>query len=770
MVAATEDDAPSVVGQVRAPHLIGVVSLGTAGPADGAAGPWPLDCSWSHGRLDEAGEATWSAAAATLRVAVEGRAIAIGDPEGGAGGGCRLPAGLAADPATVTDALWNGVVGPFLARARMAFDLDALPVPRDLAKAETHARAFLLTDPALPPQTKSLADEDLATLSPEVRAAFVEARGAAPGGGAPTREGLAEAIAVGAALTTLGGDPTATEAVGDAVRRLAAASAATRRLVVTLHPEASELVAALSRHGTTPDDGIPAVRRWATERASEGIVAGGLSVRPDGAQAARVELARTLAALRGGWAVRRRRLREAGGRDDPRERTKGRFLGSVEVLGERYDLVLESEAADLELRVERAEAGNRRERGGDEGLALSVAVLRERPRAGRGLWVVVPREASAGEVATLLARLVDEVIVPKVAELVVGDDDGWDEVAPIPAAAAVPRGGAETDGGPEGNGVDVFDEAEVRRELARGEHDDRDAAALRNATLRRMIDDPRGPRRALVVASEGAAAAVDAVGVRAPHLAEVTATLRRHVQASARMGTPIRLPPLVMVGEPGTGKTWYLSRVAAALGVPFRAYPMNMASLSEGLAGSHPSWRGAGPGVVAAALLDEAVANPVVLVDEIDKAVPTPNNGDPYRAFYSLLEREGARAFRDEYLGVGMRADGVLWVATANDLRDVPAPIVDRLTVVEVPPIDPDHGAVVAVSVYGEANQRNRGFFAPEPAPAVVAALATRRPRDMRVAVEDAMTRAAARGAREVGTRDLPPPRGLRGRVGFARD
>lgn len=129
----------------------------------------------------------------------------------------------------------------------------------------------------------------------------------------------------------------------------------------------------------------------------------------------------------------------------------------------------------------------------------------------------------------------------------------------------------------------------------------------------------------------GAIAAIDDLEARAPHLGALTGIVRRNVRASLYMGIPMFLGGTVLVGDPGVGKTWALARIARALGLPFRNHSMNLSSLSEGLSGSHPSWRNASPGVVAKALLREEVANPLILVDELDKAASGSHNPDPFR-------------------------------------------------------------------------------------------------------------------------------------------
>lgn len=278
---------------------------------------------------------------------------------------------------------------------------------------------------------------------------------------------------------------------------------------------------------------------------------------------------------------------------------------------------------------------------------------------------------------------------------------------------------------------------------------------------------PEGRWRDLAEVPPGALEALDDLGRRAPHLDAVTDLVRRQLRASLAIGLPVALPPLLLVGAPGVGKTWYLSRLAGVLGVPFRSYPFNISTLGEGLSGSHPSWRNAGPGLVAKTLLRERLANPLLFCDEIDKPVQNGWNRDPYGPLYTLLDRSGSKEFADEFLQFAMDASRVCWVMSGNTTDPLPDPIVDRLTVLTVPGMSATQVAAVTMSIYAEANAARRGYFAPEPGPDVVDGLLDLNPRSIRVVLEDAMVTAAAAGRRALAADDLRP-RGRRTyRIGF---
>lgn len=283
-----------------------------------------------------------------------------------------------------------------------------------------------------------------------------------------------------------------------------------------------------------------------------------------------------------------------------------------------------------------------------------------------------------------------------------------------------------------------------------------DGVPVRHAALEALLTaGEEGRWRALARPTTAAVEGVGRLAARAPHMAPVIDLVVRRLRAATVIGLPVALPPLLLLGPPGVGKTWLMGKVAAELGVPFRSFAMNLATVGDTLSGSHTIWKATRAGLVATTLVREEVANPLFLVDELDKPPPASVFGDLYRPFHTLLEPEGARGFTDEHLGVPMDASKVIWVAAANAVDEIPPPIVDRLTVVEVGAMSRDDRRSVLRSVYAEANLLFRGFFDPDPAPAVLDRLADAPPRRARLAIEEAMARAAAEGRRTVRAADV---------------
>ncbi|MBX3608658.1 MAG: AAA family ATPase [Hydrogenophaga sp.] len=233
----------------------------------------------------------------------------------------------------------------------------------------------------------------------------------------------------------------------------------------------------------------------------------------------------------------------------------------------------------------------------------------------------------------------------------------------------------------------------------------------------------------------------------------------RGAPGEEEVSPPVRLPPLLLFGPPGVGKTHFCESLAKVLGVPVRRHPMDQAETSSALLGSDITWGNSRYGLVFDLLGMGEYANPLVILDELDKAqVINKSSGglsSPTGVLHSLLEPVSAANVRDISLDLEMNASQITWIATANYPWWVPATLRSRFKEFLITPPDAEQAIQLSRSVVKHA-LKAAGFREGEPDRRIVVALAHLSAREIYQATLGASAAAARSGSNLVAVHHLP--------------
>ncbi len=178
------------------------------------------------------------------------------------------------------------------------------------------------------------------------------------------------------------------------------------------------------------------------------------------------------------------------------------------------------------------------------------------------------------------------------------------------------------------------------------------------------------------------------LALAAPAFAAPLAEIRRTLALAAHAGRPSpRLRPLLLVGPPGVGKTWFARRVAQALDLPFGSLNLGGATDNRCLQGTARGWSAATPAWPIAEMARLGSPNPVLFLDEVEKAGgQRETNGRAHDTLLAMVEPESAGGWFDECLRTTADLRNVLWIMAANETRGIAAPLLSRVSVHQVAP------------------------------------------------------------------------------------
>ena len=184
---------------------------------------------------------------------------------------------------------------------------------------------------------------------------------------------------------------------------------------------------------------------------------------------------------------------------------------------------------------------------------------------------------------------------------------------------------------------------------------------------------------------------------RAPWMRAPLECLWRSARENVAQGRGFRVDPVLLLGGAGVGKTHLVQTLAALAEVPFRRLEGGVLTASFELGGTEVTWSTGTPGLAVRLIAETGAANPLILLDEVEKyTAGKGTGGDPRAALLPFLQRSTAASYACPYLQAPIDLSHVSWLLCANGLDGLSRPLLDRLTVFEVAaPRGPDLEALV---------------------------------------------------------------------------
>ncbi|MDD3937579.1 AAA family ATPase [Rhodoferax sp.] len=171
---------------------------------------------------------------------------------------------------------------------------------------------------------------------------------------------------------------------------------------------------------------------------------------------------------------------------------------------------------------------------------------------------------------------------------------------------------------------------------------------------------------------------METLAEKQPHMKEVVHFVMAQINMARRSQKPVRLQPMLLVGEAGVGKTHFAQALAQALSTTIHIQALDSDLTSSVFLGSDRKWGNSQHGVLFETVVLGRHANPIIVLDEIDKPSRSMSYASPVSSLYSVLEPVSAKGVRDISLMFEFDASQVTWIATANTAMYLDPPLRSR--------------------------------------------------------------------------------------------
>ena len=178
-----------------------------------------------------------------------------------------------------------------------------------------------------------------------------------------------------------------------------------------------------------------------------------------------------------------------------------------------------------------------------------------------------------------------------------------------------------------------------------------------------------------------------------PNFSDVVSFYEGALALHSRLNSRASLDPVLLIGEPGTGKTLFSQELSSALRSDLFIESMDSPDVSHSIIGTDKHWSNSSYGRIFSSIVLGEYINPVIILDEIDKSYKFSRSGAD--VFHSILERKTSSIFKDKCVDYTVDASWITWIATANEEQDIPRSILDRFQVFHINPLSKEQKACI---------------------------------------------------------------------------
>lgn len=233
-----------------------------------------------------------------------------------------------------------------------------------------------------------------------------------------------------------------------------------------------------------------------------------------------------------------------------------------------------------------------------------------------------------------------------------------------------------------------------------------------------------------------------------PNFTDVVSFYDGALALHSKLNTNASLDPVLLIGEPGTGKTLFSQDLSMVLRSKLFIESMDSPDISHSIIGTDKHWSNSSYGRIFSSIVLGEHINPVIILDEIDKAYKFSKSGAD--VFHSILEEKTAAIFKDKCVDYPIDASWITWIATANEEHDIPGSILNRFQVFHIKPLTVDQKRYI---IHDKVLSIGNGVFSMDDE--TVEMMTKMDMRTMQRSIKNSMGSAALRGSVVINISDL---------------